>query len=73
MIDGASSAAALVDGPNDERLATATVTGDKDAFDVGGKLAVLADKGLPVATRVLRLESKHFADFQFRADKAGSQ
>ena len=75
LINGACGTASFVDGPNDERLATATVARNKHTFHVGGKFAVLPNKGLPITTRVLRLESEHFADFnsgqrsRWRADE----
>ena len=73
MINGACGTASFVDGPNDERLATATVTRNKHTFHVGVKFAVLPNKGLPITTRVLRLESEHFADFQFGPNEAGGE
>ena len=73
MVDGAGGASAFVDGPDDEGLAAATVAGNKDAFEVGGEFAVLADESLPVAARVLGLEPEHCADRQLGADEAGGE
>ena len=73
LVDGAGGTAAFIDGPDDEGLPTATIAGDKYALKVGGKFAVLADESLPIAARVLDLETEHFADFKFRPHETGGE
>ena len=73
LVDGAGGTAAFIDGPDDEGLATATIAGNKNALEVGGEFSVLTDKGLPIATRVLDLEAKHFPNDQLGTNEAGGE
>src|SRR5690606_37789836 len=42
-VDASGGRAALGDGPDDQRLAAAGVTGDEDAIDIGGEVRVTGD------------------------------